>query len=133
MTLNRPLEAATRIARRDHLVLVISDFDEVDSRTETLLGAIARHNDIVLCLVTDPLAHGITGDLRLIFSDGRLQVELDTGSGETRQALSDFVAGRFAEILAWERKLGVPILPLSAGEATVPQVRRLMGMSAGVR
>lgn len=127
MSLNRPLEEAARIAHRDHLILVISDFDEIDARTETLLGGLARHNDIVLFLVSDPIAHGIEGDIRLVVSDGHLQAELDTASGTVRRALDDFSTGRFAEVLAWERKLGIPILPLSAGEETVPQIRRLLG------
>lgn len=129
MPLNRPLEAAFRIARRDHLVLVISDFDGTDARTETLLGGIARHNDLVLVNVSDPLAHDIPEDLQLIVSDGHLQAEIDTGSGKVRRSLSELASDRFAGILAWERKLGVPVLPLSAGEPTVPQIRRLLGLS----
>jgi hypothetical protein len=38
-------------------------------------------------------------------------------------------SGRIAHVLDWQRRLGVPVLPLSAGEATVPQVRRLMGLA----
>ena len=133
MSLNRPLEAAARIARRDHLVLVISDFDEIDDRTEALIGGLSRHNDVVLFLVSDPMAHGFDQDLRLVVSDGHLQAELDTASGKVRRALGDFLSGRFAEVLAWERKLGIPILPLSAGEETVPQIRRLLGLAAGDR
>ena len=133
MTLNRPLEAAARIARRDHLVLVISDFDGIDQRTETLLGGLARHNDVMLCPVTDPSAHEIPENLRLVFSDGRLQAELDTATGRTWQALSEFSSGRLAQLLDWERRLGLPVLPLSSGEETVPQVRRLLGLSAGRR
>ena len=129
MAINRPLEAAFRIARRDHLVLVISDFDSIDARTETLLGGIARHNDLVLVNVSDPLAYDIKDDLQLVVSDGRLQAEIDTRSGKVRQSLTEFISERFAEILAWERKLGVPVLPLSCGEATVPQIRRLLGLS----
>ena len=63
----------------------------------------------------------------------RLQAEFDTRTGTVQRALSEFLKDRFAEILAWERKLGVPILPLSAGEETVPQVRRLMGISGSTR
>jgi uncharacterized protein (DUF58 family) len=135
MSLNRPLEAATRIARRDHLILVISDFDEIDARTETLLGGLARHNDVVLFLVS-AMAHDFgagVGELRMIVSDGHLQAELDTASGTVRRAVSDFSTGRFAEVLAWERKLGIPILPLSAGERTLPQIRRLLGLATGLR
>jgi uncharacterized protein (DUF58 family) len=131
MSLNRPLEAAMRIARRDHLVLVISDFDEIDERTEALLGGLSRHNDVVLFLVSDPIAHAFPEDLRLIVSDGHLQAELDSASGTVLRALEEFSSGRFAQVLAWERRLGIPILPLSAGEPTVPQIRRLLGLAAG--
>ncbi len=133
MPLNRPLEATARIARRDHLVLVMSDFDGIDTRTETLIGSIARHNDVVLCLVTDPMAHDITEGLTVIISDGHLQAELDTRSGKVYRSLAEFSSGRIGEVLDWENTLGVPILPLSAGEETVPQLRRLMGLPRGRR
>ncbi len=133
MPLNRVLNAVARIARRDHLVLVISDFDGIDDRTKTLLGGLSRHNDLVLCLVTDPMAHEIPNDLRLVVSDGALQAEIDTSAGHIRRALTEMSSGRLAEVLAWGRELGVPVLPLSAGEETVPQIRRLMGLSAKSR
>lgn len=133
MPLNQPLEAAARIARRDHLVLVISDFDGVDERTETLLGGLARHNDVLLCLVTDPMAHDFASDVRVVVSDGHLQAELDTGSGEVRRSLLELSTQRIAGILAWEHKLGIPILPLSSGEETLPQLRRLLGLTTGRR
>ncbi len=130
VSLNAPIEAAARIARRDHLVIVISDFDEVDDRTETLLGGMARHNDVILGLVTDPLAHAVSGDLRIVLSDGELQAEIDTASGRVRRALSDFSEGRLARIGGWGRKFGIPVLPLNAGEETAPQIRRLLGFPA---
>ena len=133
MPLNRPLESVARIARRDHLVLVISDFDEIDDRTKTLLGGLARHNDVVLCLVTDPMAHQIPENLRLVISDGRLQLDLDTSAGQVRRALAEMSSGRLADVLALGRKLSVPVLPLDAGQETVPQIRRLMGLSAKSR
>ncbi|MGI9508437.1 MAG: DUF58 domain-containing protein [Geminicoccaceae bacterium] len=129
MTLNRPLEVAARIARRDHFILVLSDFDGIDERTETILGGLARHNDVVLGLITDPSAHDVPGDLRIVFSDGRLQAELDTGVEDVRRSLTTFLSDRVAKVLSFERKLGVPVLPLSAGEQTMPQIRRFMGLA----
>jgi hypothetical protein len=38
--------------------------------------------------------------------------------------------GRLAAILDWQRRFGVPVLPLSAAEETLPQMRRLMGLGA---
>jgi uncharacterized protein (DUF58 family) len=131
MPLNKPLEAVGRIARRDHLVIVISDFDGIDGRTKTLLGGLSRHNDVVLCLVTDPIAHEMPEKLKLVISDGALQAELDTGSETVRRDLAAMSEGRLAEVLDWQREIGMAVLPLSAGEATLPQLRRLMGLRGG--
>ena len=130
MGLNRPLEAAQRVAGSNHLIIVISDFDGIDERTETLLGGMIKHNDVILCLVTDPMAHEIADDLQIVVSDGTLQAEIDTSSGRVLRSLSELSSGRLAKVLALEKKLGVPILPLNAGEATLPQIRRLLGLSA---
>ena len=131
MGLNRPLEAAQRLAGTNHLIIVVSDFDGIDARTETLLGGMIKHNDVILCLVTDPMAHEIADDLQIVISDGILQAEIDTRSGRVRRSLAEMTSGRVAEVLALEKKLGVPVLPLNAGEATLPQIRRLLGLSAG--
>ncbi len=127
MPLNAPLASMLRIARRDHLILLISDFDDVDDRTDRLIGGLCRHNDVLLCPVTDPTAQDIPESLRLVVSDGVLQAEIDATSGRVRQALRDFSTGRLARVLDWERKFGAAVLPLSAGEATLPQILRLLG------
>ena len=125
--LNRPLEAVARIARRDHLVIIVSDFDGVDARTESLLGGLSRHNDVLACLVTDPIAEEVPANLKIVVSDGELQAEIDTGAEVTRSALSEFSSGRLAEVQGWTRRYGIPVLPLSAGEETLPQIRRFFG------
>ena len=131
MGLNRPLEAALRMARGNHLVIVISDFDGIDERTESMLSGLRQHNDVILCLVTDPMAHGIDENLQVVVSDGRLQAEIDTHSGRVLRSLSELSSGRLAEVLSLEQRLGLPVLPLDASEATLPQIRQLLGLSAG--
>lgn len=133
LSLNRVLEMAGRIASRDHLVIIVSDFDVVDDRTEILLGGMARHNDIILVNVSDPVAQQISENASLIVSDGQLQAEIDTGSKSTREALSNLAKGRLQQILSWQTKLGLSIIPISSGEATEPQLRRLLGLSGGTR
>ena len=59
--------------------------------------------------------------------DGSLQVELRRGA---RTSVADYAHGYGKAILAWEREIGVPVLPLSAAEETAPQVRRLLGQAA---
>lgn len=131
--LNQPLTSVARLARRDHLVIVISDFDGLDDKTGKLVGTIARHNDVILCPVTDPISEDVPRNMKLVVSDGELQVELDTGTTETYRKLSEFASGRIAEILRWQQTYGTPVLPLSAGSDTIDQLRRLMGLRSKPR
>jgi hypothetical protein len=64
----------------------------------------------------------------MVVSDGELQVGIDTGDRNQRIALADMAQGRIARVLDWQRRFGIPVLPLSAGEETLPQIRRLMGL-----
>jgi uncharacterized protein (DUF58 family) len=129
MPLTRVLRAAARIAARNHLIIVLSDFDVVEDETRRLVSGLARRNDLVLGLVSDPFAEEMPEGLRLVVSDGELQAEVDTGDRTTHRHLRDMARGRLAEILDWQRTLGVPVLPLTSGEPTLPQMRRLMGLA----
>ena len=128
MPLTRVLRAVARIAARNHLIIVLSDFDMLDDETDRLVSGLARRNDLVLGLISDPFAEEMPEGLRLVVSDGELQAEVDTGDRTTHRNLRDMARGRLAEILDWQRRLGVPVLPLTAAEATLPQMRRLMGL-----
>lgn len=125
--LNAPLQAAARLARHDHLVIVISDFDGIDGQTQELISSIARHNDLIAVLIEDPIAREVPKDLQLVASDGRMQMTIDAGTGGAFSRLRDATAQRLENILSWQQSLGIPVLPLSCGEETVAQVQRLMG------
>lgn len=129
LPLSRVLRATMRIVDKNQLVIVLSDFDGIDAEADRLISGLARHNDVVLGVVTDPMAHDLPEDLRLVVSDGELQVEIDTGDRIQHRALSEMAQGRLAAILDWQRRFGVPVLPLSAGEETLPQIRQLMGLA----
>lgn len=133
MPLNRVLQAVGRMATHDHLVVMFSDFDGIDEETHKLLSRIAQHNDLVLTLVHDPMAESLPSGGRLVMSDGALQIDVDLRHSSTHQSLVAFSSGRLQRIRDWQQELGIAVLPLSAGEETVAQVRRLMGQSQVAR
>ncbi|WP_240512265.1 DUF58 domain-containing protein [Pseudoruegeria sp. SK021] len=128
MPMNRVLESVARIAPRNHLVLIFSDFDEVDDTTRRLITGLSRHNDLVVGLVSDPYSDEVPPDTRIVVSDGELQAEINTGDRSVHGRLKEMASGRLADILDWQRQLGVPVMPLSAAEDSVTQMRRLMGL-----
>ncbi|MCV6584861.1 MAG: DUF58 domain-containing protein [Marinibacterium sp.] len=126
--LSQVLRAVARIAPRNHLILVLSDFDGPDDDTEQLMGQLARRNDLILGLVTDPLARTVPEDLRMVASDGDLQAEIRASDAQVHRGFETFLHDRLAGIMGWQARLGVPVLPLSSGEDTLPQLRSLLGL-----
>jgi uncharacterized protein (DUF58 family) len=132
-SLNRVLKSVRRIAHHDHLVLVFSDFDGIDETTHRQLSGIAAHNDVLLFLVHDPSGWGIEDGGRVIVGDGAMQAEIDLGSETTREGVNRAVASRLERIVEWQGQINLSVLPLSAGEETLPQIRKLMGQLAPKR
>lgn len=126
-SLNRPLSAAASMAGQNHLIIVVSDFVGHDRETERLVINMARHNDVILCAVFDPMARELPRNMQMVVGDGRLQVAVDTKRQSTARALQDVVQGRLKTIMGWQTKTGAPVLPLSSGQDTVDQMRHLMG------
>lgn len=133
VSMNRVLQSVSRIAPRNHLILIFSDFDVVDQTTERLIAGISRRNDLVLGLISDPFSDDMPAQRRIVVSDGQLQAEIDMTDKVTRRALQEMARGRLAAIMDWQRRFGFPVMPLSAAEDSVEQMRRLMGLASGRR
>jgi len=129
-SLNKVLKSAARLAHHDHLVVVFSDFDGIDATTERRLRGLAAHNDVILMLVTDPLAENLQLRERAVLGDGRRQAEFDLSLSNIRSAVDSYSAQRLQRIRRWQTEIRLSVLPLSAGEETLPQVRHLMGTLA---
>jgi len=125
--LDAALDGAARVAKHDHLILIASDFDGQGARTRDLLLRLARHNDVIAVVLYDPFLLELPRSGQLVVSDGELQVELEVGGARTRKSIEAFADARAKALLAWQRDLGIPVLPLSAGEETAPQLRKLLG------
>ncbi len=132
-SLNEVLKSVARIASHDHLVLVLSDFDGIDATTEKHLAGIAAHNDLILGLVHDPSARNLNRQPKAILGDGTRQAEVDFGRPEIVEAVRQVSSARLDRILDWQRRIKLSVLPLSAGEETLPQLRKLMGAEAPTR
>lgn len=126
--LNRALRRAANIVTHDWLLLVVSDFDGADDETLRLLTGIVRGNDVIMALVHDPSAHEIPERGRIVVGDGRMQVELDLADARVRRNLAAVGGDRLKTLLGWQSRLDAAILPVSAGEAAVPQLLRLFGL-----
>ncbi len=131
--LNDALESACKIVGHDCLVVLVSDCDGADDETERLIRRLARHNDVLVALIYDPLEARLPEVGSLVVSDGELYLEIDTRSGKLRQSFEDAFTERLAVIQANLRKLKIPVLPLHTAAPVPRQVRKLLGYTPKAR
>ncbi len=128
--LNSVLHSAARLAHHDHLIIVLSDFAGIDDDTRRHVSSMARHNDVVLMHVFDPASHDVVSDAKAVFGDATRQAEVDLGSDVVRSSLYEAADLRLQRIQDWQNEINLSVLPLSAGEETMPQIRRLLATAA---
>ncbi|WP_380054311.1 DUF58 domain-containing protein [Falsihalocynthiibacter sp. SS001] len=127
MSLNRPLRAATRLAKTNGQVLIFSDFDEINDETFKHLRTLSQKNDVILFSINDPFSEQLPEDIELVVSDGQLQGLLRTKETKVRQKVHEFVSGRLSELFAFSSKYGIPVIPLTSSQDTLPQLLNLLG------
>ncbi|MCY1502367.1 hypothetical protein D9M68_364660 [compost metagenome] len=117
------LRRAREVLRPGSLVIVLCDERALTDSSEQQLSLLARHTDLVLFPLSDPLDHALPAAGLLNFSEHGAQLELDTHDSELRQAYRSLAEAREARWQRLAQKLGVPLLPLSTQVELIEQLR----------
>ncbi|TBY08170.1 DUF58 domain-containing protein [Rhizobium laguerreae] len=128
--LDAVLNTVANVARHDHLIVVISDYQGHSALTRDTMLRLSGHNDVVCLLVYDPFLLELPRSGRIVVSGGGPQAELALRTGSVRTPISAFARSRGEELLAWQQELGLPMLPISTAEETAPQLTRVLEQSA---
>ncbi len=131
VSLDAPLRRMHRTAHPGSLVALVSDFRGFDAAAERWLIRLARHNDLVLVQIHDPLEARLPESGRYRISDGRRALTLDTGA----RALQRTYQARYRERVEHLRKLcrqhRMTWLSCATDEDPVAVLRRVYGRSRG--
>ncbi len=125
--LNAMLRKARLVAQHDWLIAVISDFGGADDETTRLLTRLGQRNDVISLFVYDQMEETLPDVGRLVASDARLQVEVQTRHPKLRKIHHSLFQERLEHAQNTLKKHGIPVLPIHNQEAVADQVRRLIG------
>jgi hypothetical protein len=128
--LNDVLFEIVGAAKHDVTIILISDFDGADTRTESLLLNLSQHNDVVAFFVYDPLEMNLPRFGEMVVSNGNLQLELQFRSESMRKRLLSASSQRFERVLSLQKKLDLPVLAISCGEDVPSQLHRALNTGA---
>jgi uncharacterized protein (DUF58 family) len=117
------LRRAREVLRPGSLAIVLCDERALSDSAEQQLTLLARHTDLLLLPVHDPLDHNLPAAGLLRFSQREAQLELDTHSSDLRQAYHQLATARSARWKLLAQKLGIPLMPLHTKTAALEQLR----------
>ena len=117
------LRRAREVLRPGSLVMVLCDERTLSDSSEQQLILLARHTDLLLLPLSDPLDHALPAAGLLRFAERGARLELDTHNADLRLAYHSQGEARQARWQRLAQKLGVPLLPLSTQREMVEQLR----------
>ncbi|MGB4075899.1 DUF58 domain-containing protein [Pseudomonas sp.] len=117
------LRRAREVLRPGSLVVVLCDERTLSDSSEQQLLLLARHTDLLLLPLSDPLDHALPAAGLLRFAEPGAQLELDTQDAELRQAYRALGEARQARWQRLAQKLGVPLLALNTQSEMIEQLR----------
>lgn len=124
--LNLALRRAREVLRPGSLAIVLCDERALTDAAEQQLSLLARHCDLLLLPVSDPLDHALPAAGLLRFEQRGARLEVDTLNQDLRQA---YRAQGEARVARWEllaQKLRVLLMPLSTQSEMIEQLREYL-------
>ncbi len=116
------LRRAREVLRPGSLVVILCDERTLGDSSEQQLILLARHTDLLLLPVSDPLDHALPASGLLRFGEGDAQLDVDTEDANLQHNYRDQAQARRARWQRLANKLGVPLLSLSTGQELVEQL-----------
>lgn len=117
------LEELRRITRPGSSVFVISDFHRYDGNAERQLHLLARHNDVIAAVVSDPLEGQLPAQGHYPISDGEQRLSL-TVNAQLQHQYRLQAQQRQSELRSSLRRGGIHYLPLSTDRDLVDSLDR---------
>ena len=104
------LNDARRIAKPGCALFLISDFSDYDQQCEQQLFELARHTDVTLIHVFDPLEKHLQSNSRLTVSDGVSRLQLPTDETQFQRAYQNAYVERLDLLTRSAKRLALPLL-----------------------
>ena len=130
-SLGLALRRAREVLRPGSLAIVLCDERALSDTAEQHLAMLARHCDLLLMPVSDPLDHALPAAGLLRFAQQGAQLELDTLDAGLRQR---YHADAQARIARWEvlaQRLRVVLMPLTTQSEMLEQLRAYLDPRLG--
>lgn len=127
-TLMDALTRIRRVARPGGLIFLLSDFQAINAITESHLIQLARHSDLVLIQIYDPLEAELPPPGHYRISDGRAVLAFDTDSDAMRHHYREVFTTRCLALTMLCRNHGIHHFSLATDDEPLTALQRGLGI-----
>jgi uncharacterized protein (DUF58 family) len=127
-SLNDALGRLRRVTRPGSMLLLISDFRGLDEKAEAHLFQLARHNDVILVYIYDPLEAQLPPAGFYRISDSQVTKAIDTADVNMREEYLHRHQEHMQRIYRISRRNHIHFLPLSTADDLLTTVQKGLGI-----
>jgi len=124
---NQVLKEAERLSGHDYLIVIVSDMSGWNATSLKYIKRLARHNDVMVALVFDPLEKVLPDQHHLVVSDGDMQIQVDTGKTDLGEEYRRDFDSRIDHLQSELNKHRIPVLPVDTCDTVQHQLRKAFG------
>jgi uncharacterized protein (DUF58 family) len=122
---NQALFKTQNLTTHDYVVTIISDFKNLDEQSVIYLTNIARHNDVIAIVISDPMENEIP-KTEIPVSDGDFQLSLKGDSNIAEKFKDKTTENRLLQI-DYFRKHRIPFMEINTHEDLISQIKNIFG------
>ncbi len=122
--LSKAVGRLRRVVRPGSLIVLISDFRRLDSGAETHLAQLARHNELVLIFVYDPLEARLPPAGQYRVADRERELTLNTRSGRARSDYAQRFSARRQRVQRLCLRQRMLFLPCATNDDPLARLQR---------
>ena len=116
-----------RVARPGSLVVILSDFLGINRAAQSYLSSVARHNEVLAVVLSDPIERELPppGRYRLVKDEEELAI--DTHAQAARRDYREAFTTRARELDRFCQRYGIHLMPLSTDDDPVSALQTALG------
>ncbi len=126
---NQALMRLRRVSRTGSLVFLMSDFRAINAQAESHLAQIARHNDVIMLFIHDPIEQHLPPAGLYRIGDGQNNLTLDTSDKAGRQSHQNKFQERQAILQTYCRQYGIYFLPCATNADLLSTLQKGLGLA----
>ena len=117
------------VAKPGSLIFMISDFRHMNAQHHAVFAQLAKHNELALLFVSDPIESQLPKGGWFRFSNGSMELSLNTRDSKTREQYTQRFESHRESVKKLGRKLAMRFIEISTADDIIKTLHAALGLT----